>query len=63
MTKEEMKTAGILEIVERYVDCPYCNTVISDTHGNHPPIELTPGLDITCPSCEKKFKTLSTIQN
>ena len=57
--KTGVRTATICEIVERYIDCPYCNVIISDNSpfGICEHIEeLTGDTKIKCPSCHKTIR-------
>ena len=50
-----MKVVEIVELTERYVDCPYCCFLISDAI-NIDENEMSSDNVIECPSCKKKFK-------
>lgn len=53
-----IKDAIRSEIVEWYVDCPYCGSLISDNNptGETYDVDLTEGNIVACPECNKKFR-------
>ncbi len=52
MTNQKMMTATISEFVERYFDCPYCQSLISDQTHN---FDGQTGHFI-CPECNRTVK-------
>ena len=53
-----MKQVQRQEIVEWYLDCPYCGHLISDNNptGDSYDVDLTEGQIVKCPSCGKDFR-------
>ena len=59
--KTGIRTAELQEIVERYIDCPYCNVIISDNateSAETVTVEDFPciGRTIKCPACSKTIR-------
>ena len=51
-----IRKVAIQEIIEQYIECPYCHKVIRDTFGDFSIEELIPGTKIKCPGCNKTIK-------